>query len=121
MPTMKLSAIVAVAAAVLLVTAGAAMAAPGNAPADPVADGSGDGPGDAGPADDAAENASAAGAAASGDGVRGPPLDLPEPVPDRVAQIHDLIRQFISGDLAGSLGEAISGVTPDDGSATQSD
>jgi hypothetical protein len=78
--------LLAVALAVLLVAAGTAAAAPGNAPADRT---------------DSAD-----------DGDAGPPADLPAPVPDGVAAIHDLILSFIGGDLDGSLGNAVSDATP---------
>lgn len=56
-------------------------------------------------------------AQAADDRAGGPPVDLPAQVPDHVHRIHELIRSFIGGTLDGSLGEAISAVTPggDDG------
>lgn len=42
----------------------------------------------------------------------GPPADLPEPVPDFVGSIHELIQQFLDGELTGSLGELVRGATP---------
>lgn len=47
------------------------------------------------------------GASERGPGVAGPPVDMPDVVPDRVAAIHRTIREFLSGDLAASLGEAL--------------
>jgi hypothetical protein len=138
--------LVAVAFAALLVTVGTVAAAPGNAPVDVGADdqyddhaeqaeangdahnaSDGDGqPADV-PAEDADGNATdgadtgaenrdgAADGAANADG-QGPPADLPAQVPDHVTQIHDLIRSFVGGDGDGSLGDAVSDATPDDGS-----
>lgn len=132
---MKRTTIAVVALAVLLIGAGAAAAAPGNAP-----DAAGDQaqaddhrqdddrrPDDAGNASvsddesDAASNASDASAGASDaapadrpDSASGPPAELPEHVPDFVSEIHDLIRQHLGGDLDGNLGEAIAEVTPGD-------
>lgn len=54
------------------------------------------------------------GDAAERDGARGPPSDLPAPVPDHVGAIHDTIRSFLSGALDGSLGEAVSGIASDE-------
>lgn len=63
-------------------------------------------------------NAQAAGPAqARSDEARGPPTDLPQRVPDHVAQIHQLILDFLSGDLDGNLGPSISEATPDDATA----
>jgi hypothetical protein len=56
-------------------------------------------------------NASATGAAASSADAKGPVGTLPEQVPDHVSSVHDLVREFLSGDLGGSLGEAIRGLT----------
>lgn len=124
---MKLHEIGAIAIVVLLITAGAAAAAPGNAPDDA---GEGTVPPFAGndvddraqndtdakaPADEAREN----GMEERHEPAQGPPTALPEQVPDHVSQIHDLIRQFIDGSRDGNLGDAISGVTPDDGDESQ--
>lgn len=138
---MKLSKLAAIAIAVLLVTAGAAVAAPGNAPdnageADDAPD-----PGDDDRGDDLAENASddtdrdanssaaddrpgdrdenaaASDGDASAANAQGPAEDLPAHVPSHVAEIHDLIRQFIANDLDGNLGEAVSSVTANDDAA----
>lgn len=124
---MKIHRIGAIAIVVLLIVAGAAAAAPGNAPDDirdgtvpPLADDDADeraqNDTDAKEtADDAREN----GMDERDERVQGPPTSLPEQVPDHVSRIHDLIRQFIDGSLDGNLGDAISGVTPDDGDESQ--
>lgn len=170
---MKLHTIASVVVAVLVVGAGAAIAAPGQAPDDAGADASehsnasesdhaADAPNasetgenessdgmtsqddaastagdDAGTDDNASttgEDASAAGgdmgdvtsANASDTGEtnasegQGPDATLPEQVPDHVSQVHDLINQFLSGDLGGTLGDAVSGVTPDDDESSSS-
>ena len=125
---MKLSKLAAVALAILLVTAGAAAAVPGNAPAfagndeaqaNDHSQGDENPPDHAGNASDAGNASVASSGAADHDGAsaaeaRGPPVDLPSAVPDHVSAIHDLIRQHLAGDLDGSLGEAIADVTPDD-------
>lgn len=122
---MKLKLIAVIATVALLVTTGAALAAPGNAPDDAGAATVDDGTS----ADEAAENGSAAaenrdenGSAAADEHAQGPPDNLPEPVPDHVGQIHDLVRQFLNGSLEGSLGEAISdgSVSDTPGSANES-
>ena len=119
---MTLSKLVAIALAVLTLTAGAAAAMPGNAPdhagsttAEQAADhghhdqAEGNETGVDG--DDPADNADGAGQQRNANQEQhGPPVDLPSQVPDHVAQIHDLIRQFLNEDLDGSLGKAISGV-----------
>lgn len=100
--------------ALAVVVTGAAAAAPGNAPVDA-------------PTNDQTDAADAGDAtAAEGEhperaehreraevGQRGPPADLPSQVPDFVGEIHDLIRQHVSGSLDGVLGHEISDVTPD--------
>jgi len=50
---------------------------------------------------------------------RGPPVDLPSQVPDFVGELHQAIGQFLDGDLAGSLGETLSGLTPDENNSDQ--
>lgn len=82
---MKLTRITVATIAVLalLVSAGAAAAAPGN----------GNAPDDAGP-DQA-----------------GPPTDMPGPVPDFVEEIHRTIGEFLDGSVD-SLGSAVSDLTP---------
>ena len=97
--------------AVLLVATAGVTALPGNAPADSEAEQYDDGanagntPADAGPqmhdSEMSDENASNA------EDRRGPPTDMPEQVPDHVSQIHDLIHQFLDGDID-TLGEQIS-------------
>ncbi len=92
---MKLRTIATLAVLTLLIASGAAMAAPVDTP------------------NDAPDEPNASDQPAPAD-VDGPPTDLPDAVPDFVAEIHDLIRQFLGGDLDGSLGDAVSNVTPDD-------
>jgi len=123
--------LVAVVFAALLVTVGTVAAAPGNAAvnvgaddqyddhaeqADENAEDGADNRDDAG-ADNAADESAAGASNAENADRRGPPADLPAQVPDHVAQIHDLVRSFLSGDHDGSLGESVSDVTPDDESA----
>lgn len=128
----------------LIVTAGAAVAMPGNAPEHAAADEnerasdqvSDDAADTRSTSDSAAdENASAedasddrssgpdARAAAQSDyppesaAASGPPADLPEQVPDHVTTIHELIVDFLNGDLDGNLGSSVSaaaGTTPAD-------
>lgn len=78
---------------------------------------------DANETDDGDESATAAGPPERGadSAERGPPADLPSQVPDFVGDIHDAIGTFLDGDLGGSLGEAISDLTPEDDSADQPD
>lgn len=52
---------------------------------------------------------------AADDSQRGPPTDMSEQVPAFVSDLHSLINDKLAGDLAGSLGEQISELTPDDG------
>ncbi|QLH82543.1 hypothetical protein [Halosimplex pelagicum] len=132
---MKLK-IVAVFASVLLVATGAAMAMPGNAP-DHAQDGnaqaddhsqSGDRAED--DADEFDSNATesdsdarrgppadvpAAGGADDANGSQGPPVEMPEQVPDFVSGVHETIGNVAGGavDGARSLGEKISALTPD--------
>ncbi|RDZ92729.1 hypothetical protein DEQ92_22475, partial [Haloferax sp. Atlit-6N] len=54
---------------------------------------------------------------ASAASVGGPRADLPGPVPDRVAQIHSLIRRSLDGTLGEPLGQAIDGLSSDDTAA----
>ena len=116
---MQLTKIAGVALALLLVT-GTAAAMPGAAPAqaDEHTDDVTDDTDESDPAADAAERgADRPGSAAE----RGPPVDLPSQVPDFVGDIHDRIGQFLDGDLAGSLGEHLSELTPGDEEPDQSD
>ena len=111
----KLAALVLVA---LLVTAGAAAAVPATA-----TDHSGAADHEQASdhrSDEAADGAAVAaegGAEAVGlahprsDDTRGPPTDLPEQVPDHVTRIHQLILDFLSGDLDGNLGPSVSDAT----------
>jgi len=70
---------------------------------------------EAGPAANASENASAAAA-----GERGPPTELPDPVPERVSSIHEGIQSFLGGDVD-NLGNALSGLLGDDGERSETD
>ncbi|MFB6173522.1 MAG: hypothetical protein ABEI39_02675 [Halobacteriales archaeon] len=71
----------------------------------------------------------AAGAADAAEGSQGPPVDMPEQVPDFVNDVHETIGTHIDGTIDGaqSLGERISALTPGDeadadaGNATASD
>jgi hypothetical protein len=102
--------------ALAVVATGAAAAAPGNAPVDAPTDDHAEQSDDRGadPNETAAdERADAAGQAARDEGQRGPRADLPEPVPDFVSEIHDLIRQHVSGSLDGVLGDQVSDRTPE--------
>jgi hypothetical protein len=98
--------------AALLVTAGVAAAAPGNG--NTPADGSSD-------AADANQSASDGPSANAPDVDRGPSVDLPDAVPQHVQQIHDAVNQFLDGALDGTLGDAVSSVTPDDDTASNDD
>jgi hypothetical protein len=109
---MKLTKTAGVLLAVLLVATAGAAALPGNAPADSQAGQADDktdadtgAPADAGPemnnSDADSENATDA------DDRRGPPTDMPAQVPDHVSQIHDLVHQYLDGDID-NLGEHIS-------------
>lgn len=130
---MKLTQIAGVMLAVVLVTTSVAAALPGNAPADQraeqmtndtqaestedtdaQADDNGTDAADGAETDeDGAEYDGAN--ATDGDGMadqrRGPPTDLPGPVPDFVSEIHDLIRGKLDGTVS-NLGERIGDVTP---------
>lgn len=133
---MKLE-LVAVFASVLLVASGAAMAMPGDAP-DHAQDGTAQAD-DHSQADDhaqaddhsqandadAGENESAmphgrptdvpnGEAADAANGSQGPPVDLPEQVPDFVSDVHEVIGNHVDGAIEGaqSLGETISAMTP---------
>jgi len=143
---MQLKTIAGLVLAALLVT-GSAAALPGNAPAqaddhanDSAADADVNDPdvddNDSATADENASDAADSEAAesesemkrgppegvpAADDGQRGPPADMPEQVPDFVSEIHSLVQQQIDGDLAGSLGEQISDLTPDDSEDTDSE
>lgn len=115
--------IIPVALALVLVTAGAAAAMPGNAPttsnasesnlnstnpAEPAADA---------PNDGQAEKVSERVMNGSDAAERvGPRIDLPEKVPDHVSEIHATINDYLEGALNGSLGDAISAITPSEDS-----
>jgi len=115
---MTLTKIVAIALAVLTVTAGAAAAMPGNAPEHARTNDNAEQTDEHSQAGDPASGNESEDAV-HGDGMaeqqrttnqerQGPPVDLPSPVPDHVRQIHDLIRQVLNDELDGSLGKAIS-------------
>mgnify|MGYP006294165479 CR=1 FL=1 len=99
--------------AVLLVATAGVAALPGNAPADSQAgqaddtyddSNASDAPADAGPGmndSETGENASNA------DDRQGPPTDMPAQVPDHVSQIHELVHQYLDGDID-NLGAQIS-------------
>lgn len=132
---MNASKLAVIAITALIVTAGAAVAMPGNAPEHAAADenerASDQEPDDAADARSnsdlaADENASAEDTGdnrASGPDERaaaqaehppdsaaasGPPVDLPDQVPDHVTTIHELIVDFLNGDLDGDLGSSVS-------------
>ena len=69
-------------------------------------------------AQDRASNASAVGPEHRSANAQGPVVDLPEQVPDHVAEIHALIGQFLDGDGEKSLGEMVSGVDTANASAS---
>lgn len=132
---MRFHELAAAALAVLLVSAGAVAAVPGDAPDGARAD---DHEGadehaqddrrddDRGERarDDHAADANEAAAAEPGEATaeqaredRGPPTDVPAQVPDFVGRIHGEILKHLDGGLGGAeLGEAISNLTPGDGS-----
>ncbi|MDZ7701132.1 MAG: hypothetical protein U5J98_03175 [Halobacteriales archaeon] len=110
--------LIAIALAALLVFAGGAAALPGNAPdgagADAADDHQPDDPASAADdrdADETETNETDSDDARDENASEGPPTDLPEPVPDHVSTIHQLIRDKLNGGLGNTtLGEAISGV-----------
>lgn len=118
---MKLQQIISLGLVALLLSAGTALAMPANVPDNAGAGNAGHGVGhDARDTNRNEHAASAPHGKADSDHVQGPPIDLPEQVPDHVAQIHDLIRQFIDGTLEGSLGEAVSSVVGHDARGNES-
>lgn len=131
---MKQTTLAAVVLAALTVTAGAAVAAPGNAPdgiAADHADAHANDTADAADGADEADGASDRGAnesadVASGQGTdrsadAGPPEDVPGNVPSHVQAIHDLIREHLSRMLDGALGPAVSDATPEGGEGQPDD
>jgi len=64
----------------------------------------------------------AASAADAANGSQGPPVDMPEQVPDFVSGIHETVGNVAGGavDGAQSLGEEISALTPDGSGAAGS-
>lgn len=105
---MNIKTMLAAGLAALMLFGGTAAALPGNAPADAGAND------DANATDERADDGETARGPPTDVGSQGPPTDMPEQVPDHVSQIHDLVGQFLSGDLDGSLGDAISDVTPEE-------
>lgn len=125
---MKFHTTIALIVAALTLSAGAAAAMPGNASTDAASAGNGAADAEESAAQDAETSESDANKAeanetdgenaANASEARGPPADMPAQVPDHVSQIHDLIGQFLAGDLTGSLGEAVSDVAGNDSEAT---
>lgn len=113
MQAMKRTTLIAAACALLIVTTGVAVAVPGNAPVDA-------GENSANDRADRSENRSAAGEPDERADA-GPNAELPEQVPDHVSAIHDRISSFLDGTLEGSLGDAISEVTPGDDESDEAD
>ncbi|SEQ69339.1 hypothetical protein [Natrinema salaciae] len=113
---MKRTTLIAVALAVLIAATGFAAAAPGNAPVsvDTGADSTDEQHTNERGDDERSENGAAVGSAADERDGQGPTVDLPDQAPDHVSAIHERISSFLSGDLEGSLGNAIGEVTPGD-------
>ena len=115
---MQFTKLVAIALAALLLTAGVAAALPGDVPGHANADdheqasdhadvdeqrnetasNESTESSDAGPPGDRSEHA------------QGPPTDMPDPVPDFVAEIHAVIADYLAGDIDGNPGDAVSDV-----------
>ncbi len=139
-PMKQRTIIFVIALATMLVTAGAAMAAPGNAP-DHVEQTDGSNEADVGSdnpnemtdenatdgntmadkqvSDTTALNEDASDRDERAANAQGPPADLPSQVPDFVSQMHDVIGQFLDGEYDGSLGDTINDVTPGNESDTE--
>jgi hypothetical protein len=66
-------------------------------------------------------SAAASGPAADTRGERGPPETLPAPVPDHVSDVHHTVDAFLSGDLNGTLGDALSALLGGGGEATDAE
>lgn len=119
---MKWKTIAVAALAVLVVGAGAVMAVPGSAAdqaqthANDHSSGGSDDPDEATQGTDDHENRSEHADNASEQPAvaqdapdrRGPPTDMPSQVPGHVLEIHETINSWLSGDLDGSLGDALS-------------
>ena len=133
---MKRIAILATALAVLVLGTGAVMAQPGNAPVDVPAEQPTDGEQqaehemneteqmnetEANASEHAGSQADVAPDAHANNGEQGPPVEMPDPVPDRVAEIHEMIQQFLDGNLDSPLGESLQDVVGDDGEQTQNE
>lgn len=128
---MNRTTLIAVACAALIMATGFAAAAPGNAPVsvDSGADSTDEQHANEHAADEQqadddqnrSENGAAPADAADERNGQGPNVDLPDQVPDHVSGIHDRVSSFLNGGLDGSLGEAISDVTPDDDESDEAD
>lgn len=114
--------IAAIGVAVLVISAGAVVATPGNAPDGTPAGENADGQTNNSDQTDAPANETDAGNADHGAevGDRGPPTSLPDPVPDFVGNIHDTIRGFIDGTID-NLGHAISDIAGGENADDDSD
>lgn len=121
---MNIETIAAAFVAALIVSAGAAgaiAAAPGNAPDDAGSqadDRADDGEhGNESAADDHRDvrpvNGSDGANASAADDRQGPRVDLPQPVPDHVGQVHQRVVDFLGGGID-HLGDAVSGVVAND-------
>ncbi len=123
MRIMKRLTLIAAVMAVLVVTTGFVAATPGNASPTVDADDNStpvSAEDHAGNADDRAQNAHANGSPADVQ-TQGPNAELPSQVPDHVSAIHDTIMSFLDGSLEGSLGDAVSDVTPGEGADENGD
>lgn len=140
---MKRLTMIAAGLAVLVLATGAVLAQPGNAPVDVGAQTDDHGQAaDHGQSadhqmtdtdhtnetaetesDDAGSQAAAAPEADAhgNDAEQGPPVEMPTPVPDRVADIHEMIQKFIDDDLEGSLGQSLQDVFGHGGDQTVSE
>jgi hypothetical protein len=91
----------------LLVTAGAAAAAPGNAPADAGPDGADDGDSDDADGTEDSEASDDAESSAADENARnaerGPSESLPSQASDRASSVLDTVRTFLDGDLGPAL------------------
>lgn len=109
---MNVSKLIVIALAALLVTAGAAVAAPGQSPDNPGADAADEHRPDEAGADAAANasnNATDVDVERDENASDAPPVEMPEPVPDHASEIHQLIRDYLNGDLGNTtLGETVS-------------
>lgn len=133
---MKVQTTAAVALVALVAMAGVAAAAPGNAPdqaatadsqyehSDDVAESADNGSANDGDRRDNAaddgdlgvENSDEAAADEGASANQGPPVALPEQVPEFVSQIHETIGQYLDGAID-ALGEAISSIASNENAA----